>query len=75
MDGDGSSTTATAIVEILDANDNAPVFEPQKVTPLPSSLIRWGKTKILFLMSSRTILHCFKSQPSTYKLCDPRRMP
>uniref|UniRef100_A0A8D1UU79 Cadherin-3 n=1 Tax=Sus scrofa TaxID=9823 RepID=A0A8D1UU79_PIG len=30
MDGDGSSTTATAIVEILDANDNAPVFEPQK---------------------------------------------
>ncbi|XP_007450004.1 PREDICTED: cadherin-3 isoform X2 [Lipotes vexillifer] len=30
MNGDGSSTTAMAIVEILDANDNAPVFEPQK---------------------------------------------
>ncbi|CAI9161906.1 unnamed protein product [Rangifer tarandus platyrhynchus] len=30
MDGDGSSTTAMAIVEILDANDNAPVFDPQK---------------------------------------------
>ena len=31
MDGDGSTTTAVAIVEILDANDNAPVFDPQKV--------------------------------------------
>ncbi|MBW00078.1 Cadherin-3, partial [Eschrichtius robustus] len=30
MNGDGSSTTAMAVVEILDANDNAPVFEPQK---------------------------------------------
>ncbi|XP_045389355.1 cadherin-3 [Lemur catta] len=30
MDGDGSTTTALAVVEILDANDNAPVFEPQK---------------------------------------------
>lgn len=30
MDGEGSSTTAKAIVEILDANDNAPEFEPQK---------------------------------------------
>ncbi|KAG8521786.1 Cadherin-3 [Galemys pyrenaicus] len=30
MDGDGSTTTAVAIVEILDANDNAPKFEPQK---------------------------------------------
>ncbi|XP_044788027.1 cadherin-3 isoform X1 [Bubalus bubalis] len=30
MDGDGSSTTAMAIVEILDANDNAPMFDPQK---------------------------------------------
>ncbi|KAI4571710.1 hypothetical protein MJG53_013816 [Ovis ammon polii x Ovis aries] len=30
MDGDGSSTTAMAIVEILDANDNAPIFDPQK---------------------------------------------
>ncbi|XP_024589888.1 cadherin-3 isoform X4 [Neophocaena asiaeorientalis asiaeorientalis] len=30
MNGDGSSTTAMAIVEILDANDNAPVFEPQQ---------------------------------------------
>ncbi|XP_037371874.1 cadherin-3 [Talpa occidentalis] len=30
MDGDGSTTTAVAIVEILDANDNAPVFDPQK---------------------------------------------
>lgn len=36
MDGDGSTTTAVAIVEILDANDNAPVFAPQKVMPLPS---------------------------------------
>lgn len=36
MNGDGSSTTAMAIVEILDANDNAPVFEPQQVMPLPS---------------------------------------
>ncbi|CAH7066111.1 Cdh3 [Phodopus roborovskii] len=30
MDGEGSTTTAVAIVEILDANDNAPEFEPQK---------------------------------------------
>ncbi|XP_045674560.1 cadherin-3 isoform X2 [Phyllostomus hastatus] len=30
MDGNGSTTTAVAIVEILDANDNAPVFDPQK---------------------------------------------
>ncbi|XP_073911866.1 cadherin-3 isoform X2 [Castor canadensis] len=30
MDGDGSTTTAIATVEILDANDNAPMFEPQK---------------------------------------------
>ncbi|XP_064345096.1 cadherin-3 isoform X2 [Camelus dromedarius] len=30
MDGDGSSTTAVAMVEILDANDNAPIFDPQK---------------------------------------------
>lgn len=34
MDGDGSTTTAVAIVEILDANDNAPVFDPQKVSAL-----------------------------------------
>lgn len=34
MDGDGSTTTAVATVEILDANDNAPVFDPQKVVPL-----------------------------------------
>lgn len=33
MDGDGSTTTAKAIVEILDANDNPPVFEPKKVCP------------------------------------------
>lgn len=39
MDGDGSSTTAMAIVEILDANDNAPVFDPQKVTPFPSFIL------------------------------------
>ncbi|XP_055992108.1 LOW QUALITY PROTEIN: cadherin-3 [Sorex fumeus] len=30
MDGSGSTTTATAIVEVLDANDNPPVFEPQE---------------------------------------------
>ncbi|XP_069860824.1 cadherin-3-like [Dipodomys merriami] len=30
LDGEGSSATAVAIVEILDANDNAPVFESQK---------------------------------------------
>ncbi|XP_012586083.1 PREDICTED: cadherin-3 isoform X1 [Condylura cristata] len=30
MDGDGSITTAVAIVEIVDANDNAPVFDPQE---------------------------------------------
>ncbi|XP_010610627.1 cadherin-3 isoform X2 [Fukomys damarensis] len=30
MDGEGSTTTAVAIVEILDANDNAPVFDTQK---------------------------------------------
>ncbi|XP_030650728.1 cadherin-3 isoform X2 [Nomascus leucogenys] len=30
MDGDGSTTTAVAVVEILDANDNAPVFDPRK---------------------------------------------
>ncbi|XP_041506349.1 cadherin-3 isoform X1 [Microtus oregoni] len=30
MDGEGSTTTAVAIVEILDVNDNAPEFEPQK---------------------------------------------
>ncbi|XP_014306590.1 cadherin-3-like, partial [Myotis lucifugus] len=36
LDGEGSTTTAVAIVAVLDANDNAPVFDPQKVTPLPS---------------------------------------
>lgn len=36
MDGDGSTTTAVAIVEILDANDNAPVFDPQKVSVIQS---------------------------------------
>lgn len=36
LDGEGSTTTAVAIVEVLDTNDNAPVFDPQKVTPLPS---------------------------------------
>ncbi|XP_049720505.1 cadherin-3 isoform X2 [Elephas maximus indicus] len=30
MNGDGSTTTAVAIVEILDANDNAPTFDPQE---------------------------------------------
>ncbi|KAK7795114.1 hypothetical protein U0070_002707, partial [Myodes glareolus] len=30
MDGEGSTTTAVAIVEILDVNDNAPEFEPRK---------------------------------------------
>ncbi|XP_006156977.1 cadherin-3 [Tupaia chinensis] len=30
MNGDGSTTTAVAVVEILDANDNAPIFDPQK---------------------------------------------
>lgn len=40
MDGDGSTTTAVAVVEILDANDNAPVFDPQKVMPLPHSVTR-----------------------------------
>ncbi|EDL11370.1 cadherin-3 isoform a preproprotein [Mus musculus] len=30
MDGEGSTTTAEAVVQILDANDNAPEFEPQK---------------------------------------------
>ena len=39
MDGDGSSTTAMAIVEILDANDNAPIFDPQKVTLFPSFIL------------------------------------
>lgn len=38
MDGEGSTTTAVAIVEILDVNDNAPEFEPQKVTPIPSCI-------------------------------------
>lgn len=33
MDGEGSTTTAEAIVQILDANDNAPEYEPQKVMP------------------------------------------
>lgn len=42
MDGEGSTTTAVAIVEILDVNDNAPQFEPQKVTPIPSSIPRQG---------------------------------
>ncbi|XP_007938594.1 cadherin-3 [Orycteropus afer afer] len=30
MNGDGSTTTAVAVVEILDANDHAPMFEPQE---------------------------------------------
>ncbi|XP_075393428.1 cadherin-3 [Tenrec ecaudatus] len=30
MNGDGSITTAVAVVEILDANDHAPVFDPQE---------------------------------------------
>lgn len=30
MDGEGSTTTAEAIVQILDANDNAPEYAPQK---------------------------------------------
>lgn len=39
MDGNGSTTTAVAIVEILDANDNAPMFDPQKVMHAPSFLL------------------------------------
>ncbi|XP_027703391.1 cadherin-3 isoform X2 [Vombatus ursinus] len=30
MEGEGLATTASAVVEISDANDNAPVFDPQK---------------------------------------------
>ncbi|XP_044519092.1 cadherin-3 [Gracilinanus agilis] len=32
MEGEGLSTTASAVVEIADANDNAPIFDPQKYT-------------------------------------------
>lgn len=31
MEGEGLSNTATAVIQITDANDNAPVFDPIKV--------------------------------------------
>lgn len=31
MEGNGLSCTGKAIIQILDANDNAPVFDPVKV--------------------------------------------
>ncbi|XP_075694665.1 EP-cadherin-like [Rhinoderma darwinii] len=34
MDGNGLSTTGTAVITISDANDNAPVFNPVKYTAL-----------------------------------------
>ncbi|KAM8946593.1 blastomere cadherin-like [Pelodytes ibericus] len=34
MNGKGLSTTATAIIQITDANDNAPVFDPKMYTSL-----------------------------------------
>ncbi|XP_045149593.1 cadherin-3 [Echinops telfairi] len=40
MNGDGSITTAVAVVEILDANDHAPVFDPQEYeTRVPENAV------------------------------------
>lgn len=55
MDGEGSTTTAEAIVQILDANDNAPAFEPQKVTP--PSFLRVLSQKGLVLAASLKPAH------------------
>ena len=32
LNGEGLSTTATAVITVLDANDNAPRFDPTTVT-------------------------------------------
>lgn len=68
MDGEGSTTTAVAIVEILDVNDNAPQFEPQKVTPIPSCIPCHVKDRGWLLL---------RNQPSpksvTYWLCNLRQ--
>ena len=40
LDGEGLTTTALAVIEIADINDNAPEFDPKTVTwgvsPTPS---------------------------------------
>lgn len=35
MDGEGLTTTALAVIEIVDVNDNAPEFDPKMVTRVP----------------------------------------
>lgn len=38
QEGNGLTNTATAIVEVTDANDNAPIFDPRMVSePAPAS--------------------------------------
>ena len=76
MDGDGSSTTAMAIVEILDANDNAPMFDPQKVTPFPPFILSLSDDEELsfsFLMKlPKSACIASSPSPSTCKLYDLR---
>lgn len=40
LDGEGLTTTALAVIEIADVNDNAPEFDPKTVTwgPPPAGL-------------------------------------
>ena len=40
LDGEGLTTTALAVIEIADVNDNAPEFDPKTVTwgPLGGTL-------------------------------------
>lgn len=76
MDGDGSTTTAVAVVEILDANDNAPVFDPQKVMPLPHSVTRHiTNTKVCLSQETGTTLCCFRCQSQHYGCVTLGKLP
>lgn len=68
MDGDGSTTTAEAVVQILDTNDNAPEFQPQKV--MAPSFLPASSRKDLRLTASLKPTHATTSQVPTLSLAD-----